>query len=149
MKPRNGLKWLAATAILLGAALISIGVGRYPVTPVEIVLSIIQGLSGHSMGMSPEAVAIVVGNRLPRTLGGLLVGASLAASGCAFQGLFRNPLVSQGILGVSSGAGFGAALSILLFSGTVMAPPFAFVFGLCAVWLSFCVARLCGAGHPH
>lgn len=144
MKSRNKLKWLAAIAILLGAALISIGVGRYPVTSMEIVPSIVQGLTGYSMGMSPETVAIVVGNRLPRTIAGLLVGASLAASGCAFQGLFRNPLVSQGILGVSSGAGFGAALSILLFSGTVMAPPFAFVFGLCAVWLSFCVARLCG-----
>lgn len=144
MHRRNWLKWVAAAAVLLCAVLISIGVGRYPLTPVEIVLSIVQRLTGRSLGMSTAAVSIVMDNRLPRTLAGILVGASLAASGCAFQGLFRNPLVSQGILGVSSGAGFGAALSILLFSGVVMAPPFAFFFGLCAVWLSFCVAKLCG-----
>ena len=144
MTPVYGRKWAAAILVLAAVLLISMGAGRYPLTPAEIILSIAQRVSGHSFGMGTDAVSIVMDNRLPRTLSGALVGAALAASGCAFQGLFQNPLVSQGVLGVSSGAGFGAALSILLFSGTTFAPEFAFVFGLAAVWLSFMVARMCG-----
>ena len=96
------------------------------------------------MGFNTLPLALMLSVTKPSDLSGALVGAALAASGCAFQGLFQNPLVSQGVLGVSSGAGFGAALSILLFSGTTFAPEFAFVFGLAAVWLSFMVARMCG-----
>ena len=144
MTPVYGRKWAATILVLAAVLLISMGAGRYPLTPAEIILSIAQRVSGHSFGMGTDAVSIVMDNRLPRTLSGALVGAALAASGCAFQGLFQNPLVSQGVLGVSSGAGFGAALSILLFSGTTFAPEFAFVFGLAAVWLSFMVARMCG-----
>ncbi len=80
--------------------------------------------------------------RLPRALLGSLVGACLAVSGAAFQGLFRNPLVSSGILGVSSGAGFGAALAILLFNTVAAAYPFALVFGVLAVVCSYLIARL-------
>lgn len=124
--------------------LFSVSIGRYPVTPSEIISAIFQRLTGHDFGVSPAVVSIIMDNRLIRALSGALVGAALAASGCAFQGLFQNPLVSQGVLGVSSGAGFGAALSILLFSSTMFAPGFAFVFGICAVWMSFFVARMCG-----
>ena len=53
--------------------------------------------------------------RLPRVILALSIGAGLSVSGAAFQGMFGNPLVSPHILGVSSGAGFGAALSILTF----------------------------------
>lgn len=113
-------------------------------TPAEIVKSILQRVFGIDFQMNAAAVSIVMDNRLPRTLAGALVGGALAVSGCAFQGLFQNPLVSQGVLGVSSGAGFGAALSILLFSGTAFAPAFAFVFALIAVFLSFLVAKMCG-----
>jgi len=80
--------------------------------------------------------------RLPRALLGSLVGACLAVSGTAFQGLFRNPLVSSGILGVSSGAGFGAALAILLFNTVAAAYPLAFVFGMTAVICSYLIGRL-------
>ena len=61
---------------------------------------------------------------------GALVGASLATSGAAFQGLFRNPLVSSSVLGVSSGASFGAALAILLMADYSTIYIFAFAFGL-------------------
>jgi iron complex transport system permease protein len=60
------------------------------------------------------------------SLPAVMVGASLAASGAAFQGLFRNPLVSSGILGVSSGSGFGAALAIVFFNNVLLTPLFAF-----------------------
>jgi len=80
--------------------------------------------------------------RMPRAILGALVGGSLAISGAAFQGLFRNPLVSSGILGVSSGAGFGAALAILIFNSTSYTYIFAFCFGGLAVLLSYLIGRV-------
>jgi iron complex transport system permease protein len=71
-----------------------------------------------------------------------MVGGSLAVSGAAFQGLFRNPLVSSGMLGVSSGAGFGAALALILFKDFFYVYPFAFGFGLLAVFLCFFIGRM-------
>lgn len=144
MKARFGVKWIAAIFSVAAIFIISICVGRYPLTPPEVVKTILQGITGHDFGMGRTALAVVMNNRLPRAFAGALVGAALAASGCAFQGLFQNPLVSQGVLGVSSGAGFGAALSILLFATSRFAPFFAFVFAVLAVWMSFLVAKMCG-----
>lgn len=143
MKP-NKAKWAAAIVAVAAVFLLSICVGRFPLPPDQVLQALLQRFFGMDFGLAPDAVAIVADNRLPRALAGAIVGASLAASGCAFQGLFQNPLVSQGILGVSSGASFGAALSILLFSSTLFTPAFAFAFALLAVWLSFMVARMCG-----
>lgn len=137
-------KWIGAAALAAGIFLLSLCVGRYPLKGSEVLKCLLQHFFSLELGMTPQQMGIAVGNRLPRAFAGALVGAALAASGCAFQGLFRNPLVSQGVLGVSSGAGFGAALSIVLFSGSGLAPEFAFVFGLAAVWLSFLTARMCG-----
>lgn len=80
--------------------------------------------------------------RMPRAILGALVGGCLAVSGASFQGLFRNPLVSSGILGVTSGAGFGAALAILLFNATAPIYLFAFAFGGLAVLISFLIGRI-------
>jgi len=79
---------------------------------------------------------------MPRAILGAMVGGSLAISGAAFQGLFRNPLVSSGILGVTSGAGFGAALAIILFHATAPIYISAFFFGGLAVLLSFLIGRI-------
>ena len=144
MKAFGKAKWIAAAGAAAANFIVSLCVGRFPLSPEEVLKAIIQSTFSVDCGMGADAVAIVARNRLPRIVAGALVGAALAASGCAFQGLFQNPLVSQGVLGVSSGAGFGAALSILIFSGTSFAPVFAFIFALLAVWLSFMVARMCG-----
>jgi iron complex transport system permease protein len=80
--------------------------------------------------------------RMPRALLGAMVGGSLAVSGTAFQGLFKNPLVSSNILGVSSGAGFGAALGILLFGSGSRVYASAFSFGLIAVFLSYFIGKI-------
>ena len=66
----------------------------------------------------------------------------MAISGAAFQGLFRNPLVSAGILGITSGAGFGAALAIVLFNAIAPTYIFAFAFGILAVLLSYLIATI-------
>lgn len=135
--------YLVTVVVLVAVFLAGLCIGRYPISLGHVGLSFASLVTGKDYGLSPEELAIMLHVRLPRCLMGGLVGAALAASGCAFQGLFKNPLVSQGILGVSSGAAFGAALSILLFTGTLYTPLFSFGFGILAVCLTFLVARVC------
>lgn len=116
--------------------------GRYYVSLSDIILALWQGFTGNSSGLSSETTAVILQIRLPRAFLGAMVGAALGASGAAFQGLFRNPLVSSGILGVSAGAGFGAALAIVLFNNIFLTPAFAFIFGISAVILSYFAGRI-------
>lgn len=125
----------------------TICIGRYSVSVVDVFKSFFTAITGIDTGVELKTYTVVVGIRLQRSLQGLLVGASLAASGACFQSLFRNPLVSSGMLGVSSGAGFGAALSILLFNSTLMTPAFSFAFGVIAVILSYLTGKISG-GSP-
>ena len=78
--------------------------------------------------LDPRTVLFFV--RLPRIAAAILVGAALAAAGAAYQGLFRNPLVSPDILGVSAGAGLGAVLGIFLSLPVIGIQLLAFVVGL-------------------
>jgi iron complex transport system permease protein len=130
--------------ILLPVALflISLFFGRYPISP----LTVIQVLAskifpiGHSW---PDAVETVIFQiRLPRALLAMFVGASLSISGAAYQGMFRNPLVSPDILGVSAAAGFGAALAILLSGNSVAIQVSAFAFGILGVILTYLISRV-------
>lgn len=117
--------------------------GRYIIDPATVlkVLCYKMGITSGN-GLSMEEITVVWQLRLPRALIGAAVGASLAVSGAAFQGVFRNPLVNSGILGVSAGAGFGASLAILLFSSLTFTYSFAFLFGGLAVFLSYMIGRI-------
>ncbi|MDD6924959.1 MAG: iron chelate uptake ABC transporter family permease subunit, partial [Campylobacteraceae bacterium] len=75
--------------------------------------------------------------RLPRLIAAALIGASLSISGVVFQAMFQNPLVSPNILGVASGAGFGAVLCILFSFGAFGISLGAFVGGVVAVSLAY------------
>lgn len=88
------------------------------------------------------AKRLILRVRLPRVLAALLIGASFGTTGTAFQAIFKNPLVDSNILGVTSGAGFGAALALLLLFNNWQVQGLAFVFGLVAVFLSFLGSRL-------
>ncbi len=120
----------------------SLFIGRYPITIADVTGVLWSKLTQNPSGIPEKYYAIIWEIRMPRAIVGALVGGSLAISGAAFQGLFRNPLVSSGILGVSSGAGFGAALAILLFSSTSYVYLFSFVFGGVAVFLSYIIGRV-------
>ena len=85
--------------------------------------------------------AVVLNIRLPRILCAVLVGAALSAAGASYQGMFRNPMVSPDLMGASTGAGFGAALAILLGAGYWGITLTAFCFGLAAVALAYLVSR--------
>lgn len=86
--------------------------------------------------------------RLPRALAAAMCGASLAVSGAAFQGVFRNPLVNSGVLGVSNGAGFGACLAIVFLGGGRATYVCAFAFALAAVALAWLAGRTGGISSP-
>jgi iron complex transport system permease protein len=137
-------KILITIGLIIAPALFIISsafLGRYPLSPCEIVQALIFKLTGTG-AVSAVNSSIVWEIRLPRAILGSMAGAALAVSGTALQGIFRNPLVSSGMLGVSSGAGFGAALAIILFHNTFMIYLFAFTFGILAVLCSYIIGRI-------
>jgi iron complex transport system permease protein len=140
------LNWISAgvilVVILVVLFILSFAIGRYPISPgnvIKILLSYVLPLE-HTW---PDIMnTVVMDIRLPRILAAMLVGASLALAGASFQGLFRNPLVSPDILGVSSGAGFGAALAILLSGNQLVIQASAFFFALLAVGVSYGISKM-------
>ena len=111
---RSNAGWKIALTILpMVTALVALGIGRYFITPAE-VLSAIAGRFTGNYEVAEMTYKTVWNLRIPRILLALLVGAGLSTAGCAFQSLFANPLATPDTLGVASGASFGAALGILL-----------------------------------
>ena len=91
----------------------------------------------------PQSIAtIVLQIRLPRAILAICVGAGLSISGAAYQGMFRNPLVSTDILGVSAASGFGAAIALLLSRNAFELQLIAFAFGILGVALTYLLARV-------
>lgn len=133
-------------AFTLCAAIASMGLGHYPVAPGAVIEVLWSALTGIPSGQPPAVENVVLAVRLPRVLAAMMVGASLAAAGAAYQTLFRNPLASPAILGVSSGAGFGAALAMLLHAGALAVQGAAFAGGLLAVGAAMFVAGRLGKG---
>ena len=101
--------------VLILAILASFTLGRYPV-PLRELLGILSSRLGLPLEpfWTSQMETAVWNIRLPRVILSVLVGACLAAAGGAYQGVFQNPMASPDILGASAGAGFGAALAILL-----------------------------------
>ena len=135
------------TVVLMGIALavcilLSFTLGRYPVP-----LSELLGILGNKLGLpitpfwTSQMEAAVWNIRLPRVILSVLVGACLAAAGGAYQGVFQNPMASPDILGASAGAGFGAALAILLGATSIGITFGAFAASLVTVALVFTVSR--------
>ncbi len=90
-------------------------------------------VSGTPSGLPETVETVVFKVRGPRVLASMMVGGALAVSGAVYQGLFRNPLVSPDILGVSSGAALGAVLGIYFSLGVFGIQALAFAGGLAAV----------------
>ncbi|MEN6328819.1 MAG: iron ABC transporter permease [Methanobacteriaceae archaeon] len=120
---------------------ISFLIGRYPISPLEVLMVVGSKLIPINTSVPLPSDAVIFQIRLPRILAAILVGAALSIAGAAFQGLFKNPLVSPDKLGVSAGAGFGAAMAILLSFSAVMIQVSAFIGGLIAVALTYFISR--------
>jgi iron complex transport system permease protein len=126
----------SALVVLVGVAF---SIGRFPVTPAELLAVVWSKLTGAPHGLPASIDTVVLNVRGPRIVAAILVGAALAAAGAAYQGLFRNPLVSPDILGVSSGAALGAVVGIYLSLGVVAIQTLAFLVGLGAVAVVYVV----------
>lgn len=122
---------------LAGAFLFSLLLGRYAVSPATALRVLLSAVAPLKTVWSTDVGIIILSVRLPRIAADILVGAALSTSGAAFQGIFRNPLVSPDILGVSAGAGLGAALGILLELPPAAIQASAFALGMAAVMAAY------------
>jgi len=124
---------LIAFVFLLAGLLLAFIVGRYPVGLGDVLNVVAAKLTGGVADVPPAVENVIWQVRGPRVIAAALVGAALAVAGTAFQGLFRNPLVSPDILGASSGAALGAVLGIYFSLGVFAIQALAFAGGLIAV----------------
>jgi iron complex transport system permease protein len=139
----------ALGALLVGGILLSAVLGQFPVTPVEVIGSLLRA-AGIPNGWAPgdpiaESTLWII--RFPRIVMAVLVGAALATAGAVMQAIFGNPLAEPGVVGVSSGAALGAAAAIVLgvaALGDFAIAAFAFVGGLLATLLVYLVSRANG-----
>jgi iron complex transport system permease protein len=114
--------------------LASLSIGRFHIPPKDLGRTIIRAISpsaGPEVSTAYQDILFRI--RLPRLLLALMAGAALSVSGASLQALFKNPLVNEYILGISFGAAFGAALSLVFLGKNFPAQVAAFVFALGAV----------------
>lgn len=151
----RGARWFAPAArplwflgsllCLAGLAILSLGIGRYGISASELVRFVFSLTSDVPLiepGRFDELKNVIFHVRFPRVVAAILIGAGLSVSGAAFQAMFRNPLVSPGLLGVLAGASFGAAVAMLLAERWILVQVGAFAGGLAAVFLSLGLARI-------
>lgn len=125
---------IALTIALLLVMTWSVTLGRYDINMLDVLQILIHNVVPHPNPSWTEVEANVVELiRLPRILAAVVIGAGLAVSGVALQGLFRNPLVDPSIIGVTSGAAFGGTLAILLVGGGYIALGSGFAVGLASL----------------
>lgn len=140
---------LALAFILFFAIVIATAVGpvNIPSTTVaKILLSklpLMDSLFSHSWSNVEESIILQI--RLPRVLLGVLVGSALAVAGAAMQGLFKNPMADPYVIGISSGAAFGATIAVVLgVSGIFSVPLLAFIGAIFSAFLVYSIARTDG-----
>lgn len=123
-------------ASLITAGIISLCMGQYNVPPEKVLRIILSHFAPVKKTWTDTMYKVVMLNRLPRIIAAIVVGGALSMAGAAYQGVFRNPLVSPDLLGVSNGACVGAAASILLGLGYIGNVLFSFAGGILAVTIT-------------
>lgn len=135
------------TVLGMGIVLIITILGSFLLGKYAVPLPELFGILGSKLGIpaartwTAQMEAALWNIRLPRVLLSVLVGACLAAAGASYQGIFQNPMASPDILGASAGAGFGAALAILLGLSSAWITVGAFSMSLLTVAIVFAVSR--------
>lgn len=134
------------TLLLVGSFLLGVGIGAVRIAPQQVVAIIANHVAGVELDVAytEQQDAVVWAIRLPRVILAMLVGAGLAVSGAALQGLFRNPLADPGLIGVSSGASLGAVLVLGLgvtWLGVATTPLAAFIGGSITAVIGYLLAR--------
>jgi iron complex transport system permease protein len=143
LKTHARIKITFTLAIIAALVMIPLAfaVGQFPISFSDIASLLWSKLSGTISHAATNADIVLFEIRGPRIAAAFMVGAALAAAGATFQNLFRNPLVSPDILGVSSGAALGAVAGIFLSLPLIAIQGFAFVGGLLAVAIIFWVGN--------
>lgn len=132
--------------IVIITIILSLLVGRYPILVSEL-WHCIKAMVGQDVCVKEINKTVLLEIRLPRIIAAFLVGGTLSITGAAYQGMFRNPMVSPSILGVSSGAAFGAALSIILGLNLMFLQGLSFLFGIIAVFMVYTISLAVGKKH--
>jgi len=136
---RTATVLLLLTILLFAVAVIASGTGPYRIPPLDVLEALIDRARGDRAAGAIDTVLFQI--RLPRIVAAACVGAALAAAGAAYQNLFRNPLVSPDILGVSTGAGLGAVIGIWLGLPVILIQALGFAGGLVTVAVVAALAR--------
>ncbi len=145
---RRGRSWaivVLLSLLLVFCAVYSITIGRYDIAMWDVARILWDNIvPTGAPTWTPVQADVVEVIRLPRILAAMLIGAGLAISGAALQGLFRNPLVDPSIIGVTSGAGFGGTLAILLVGGGYPVLSASFVVGIASLLIVKLLASVKG-----
>ena len=128
---------LISLAVLVVVFFLALLMGRYSVSP-EAFWTVITG--GDPANAIDKSVILTL--RLPRAIVALLVGVALSLSGLVYQETFQNKLVSPDFLGVSTGAGFGATIAIVLGCTGLMISFTAFLFGILTMLITVFIAKM-------
>jgi iron complex transport system permease protein len=112
------------TVLLVVVLLISLTRGAYSVKLSEVLAVLFEPLGLHSATFDLRSSNVLLQIRLPRILLAVLVGGGLGIAGAALQGLFRNPLVEPGLIGVSSGSALFAVIFLVLLPTLALSFPF-------------------------
>ncbi|PAF48565.1 hypothetical protein BKH46_01290 [Helicobacter sp. 12S02634-8] len=135
------IKMLFLWLFLIGLCVFSLGVGRYAISWEQIACFVMQWFGANQCMQGGLENQIILNLRLPRIVLGVFVGLGLGASGASFQSVFKNPLATPDILGVTSGASFGAVLGLLLGLGKLGMIATSLGFGFLALGLAVLIAR--------
>ena len=151
MRKHQGAIVFGLVVALIVVVLLSVAIGPVKISVLDMAKILVYklGIFNDISGWQLTAESIVFQVRLPRVLGGALVGAALSTAGVLFQGLFRNPMADPYIIGTAAGAAFGATLAMLLplslvFYGFGLVPVAAFLGALGSVLMVYRLARFGG-----
>ncbi|TCP95373.1 iron complex transport system permease protein [Cricetibacter osteomyelitidis] len=134
----NKFKYWFPPLFLLASIIIAFFAGQYTIFPTELWSAVMRIFEP----VQSNAETVLWHIRIPRIITAVFVGAALAVAGATYQGIFKNPLVSPDILGVTVGAGLGAVLAIYFGLSLMMVQVVAFISGLCTVFFVFKISQI-------
>jgi len=146
-KVRNNTVIIILVIMLIATFFLSFTIGRYAISLQELMNIFVSKLLNLPITWDETVETVLFNVRIPRILAAILIGAALSTSGAAYQGLLKNPMVSPDILGASAGAGFGAALAILMSLDIVGIQLSAFIIGMVAVFLTYTISKIIARGN--
>jgi iron complex transport system permease protein len=146
MGDRNNfnLKTIILTVFLIVLFFVSFLIGRYQIDIKTVLEIILSQFINTDQNWERNLFVVVWEVRLPRIILAILVGGALSVAGASYQTLFKNPMVSPDILGVSAGAGFGAALAMITGGNWLEIQGTAFFFGIIAVVAAYVISIIFG-----